>query len=81
MSRDDPTTLADTPLQPGAVDLMAGLATTRAIRRYRDEPIPERDLRDILFAATPRSTDTDTWRTYVSQSKHLTKYITLQAWQ
>lgn len=52
MSRDDPATLADTPLQPGAVDLMAGLATTRAIRRYRDEPIPERDLRDILFAAT-----------------------------
>lgn len=52
MSRDDPHALAETPLQPGAVDLMAGLATTRAIRRYRDEPIPEHDLRDILFAAT-----------------------------
>lgn len=44
--------LAHLPLQRGRVDLLEGLATTRAIRRYRDEPIPERDLRDILFAAT-----------------------------
>lgn len=44
--------LGDLPLQSGDVALMEGLATTRAIRRYRDEPIPERDLRDILFAAT-----------------------------
>jgi nitroreductase len=28
------------------------MATTRAIRRYRDEPIPDEALRDILFAAT-----------------------------
>jgi nitroreductase len=34
------------------VGLYEGLVTTRAIRRYKDEPIPERDLRDILFAAT-----------------------------
>jgi nitroreductase len=34
------------------VGLYEGLVTTRAIRRYRDEPIPETDLRDILFAAT-----------------------------
>ncbi len=34
------------------VGLLEGLCSTRAIRRYRDEPIPERVLRDILFAAT-----------------------------
>lgn len=47
-----PEDLSTTPLQTGQVDLLEGLATTRAIRRYRDEPIPARDLRDILFAAT-----------------------------
>jgi nitroreductase len=34
------------------VGLYEGLLTTRAIRRYRDEPIPPETLRDILFAAT-----------------------------
>jgi nitroreductase len=33
-------------------DLLTGLATTRAIRRYRDEPIPEDDLATILWHAT-----------------------------
>ena len=33
-------------------DLLTGLATTRAIRRYRDEPIPEDDLASILWHAT-----------------------------
>lgn len=33
-------------------DLLTGLATTRAIRRYRDEPIPEEDLATILWHAT-----------------------------
>ena len=33
-------------------DLLTGLATTRAIRRYRDEPIPEEDLNQILWHAT-----------------------------
>lgn len=37
-------------MQP--VELLEGLATTRAIRRFRDEPIPEEDLARILFAAT-----------------------------
>jgi nitroreductase len=35
-----------------SVGLYEGLLTTRAIRRYREEPIPDADLRDILFAAT-----------------------------
>ncbi|MDH5737028.1 MAG: nitroreductase family protein [Gammaproteobacteria bacterium] len=32
--------------------LLEGIATTRAIRRYRNEPVPEQALRDMLFAAT-----------------------------
>ena len=34
------------------VSLMEGLLTTRSIRRYTDDAIPESVLRDILFAAT-----------------------------
>jgi nitroreductase len=34
------------------VDLLTGIATTRAIRRYRDEPVPDDVLAQILFAAT-----------------------------
>ena len=34
------------------VDLLTGLATTRAIRRYRDEPVPDDDLSSILWHAT-----------------------------
>ena len=34
------------------IGLLEGLASTRAIRRYEDLPIPERDLRAILFGAT-----------------------------
>lgn len=34
------------------VELLEGLRTTRAIRRYRPEPVPDEVLRDILFAAT-----------------------------
>jgi nitroreductase len=35
-----------------AFDLYEGLVTTRAIRRYRAEDIPDEDLNKILFAAT-----------------------------
>lgn len=34
------------------VGLLEGIATTRAIRRYLPEPIPDDALRDMLFAAT-----------------------------
>lgn len=38
---------------PGAeLGLLEGLATTRAIRRYRPDPIPEEDLASILWHAT-----------------------------
>ena len=38
--------------EPGALGLLEGLATTRAIRRFRPEPIPEADLAAILWHAT-----------------------------
>jgi nitroreductase len=44
--------LLDQPLPADQVGLLEGLATTRAIRRYRDEPVPPEVLRAILFAAT-----------------------------
>ncbi len=34
------------------IGLLEGICSTRAIRRYRDEPVPEHILRDILFAAS-----------------------------
>ncbi|MFW2382145.1 MAG: nitroreductase family protein [Acidimicrobiales bacterium] len=34
------------------IGLLDGLATTRAIRRFRPEPVPTEDLSAILFAAT-----------------------------
>jgi nitroreductase len=40
------------PLPPDTVGLLEGITTTRAIRRYHDEPVPDEVLRDILFAAT-----------------------------
>ena len=44
--------LNKTEIAEDRVGLLEGLVTTRAIRRYRDEPVPEAALRDILFAAT-----------------------------
>jgi nitroreductase len=44
--------LASAPLPPDTVGLLEGLTTTRAIRRYKDEPVPPDVLRAILFAGT-----------------------------
>lgn len=38
--------------EPRPVDLLTGLATTRAIRRYTDEPIPDDDLAAIVWHAS-----------------------------
>ncbi|MAM80735.1 MAG: nitroreductase [Gammaproteobacteria bacterium] len=46
------TVLNKTEIAEDRVGLLEGLVTTRAIRRYRDEPVPDAALRDILFAAT-----------------------------
>jgi len=40
------------PLEPDTVGLLEGICSTRAIRRYHDEPVPDHVLRDVLFAAT-----------------------------
>jgi nitroreductase len=37
---------------PGEVGLLEGLATTRAIRRFRPDPVSEEDMAALLFAAT-----------------------------
>jgi nitroreductase len=44
--------LQNEPLPSDTVGLLEGLTTTRAIRRYRDEPVPKEALRAMLFAAT-----------------------------
>ena len=44
--------LQDVPLRPVDLSVTEALVSTRAIRRYTDEPIPARVLRDVLFAAT-----------------------------
>ncbi len=44
--------LATTPLPADAVGFLEGLTSTRAIRRYTDEPVPPEALRAMLFAAT-----------------------------
>ncbi len=50
--------------EPARVDLLAGLATTRAIRRYTDEPIPDDDLATILWHASraPRGSNRQPFR-------------------
>lgn len=44
--------LSETDLATPDIGLLEGLCSTRAIRRYKDEPIPQQALRDMLFAAT-----------------------------
>ena len=40
------------PLPNDTIGLIEGLTTTRSIRRYTDDPIPDDVMRDIFFAAT-----------------------------
>jgi nitroreductase len=44
--------LGATALPPDTVGLLEGLCTTRAIRRYLDEPVPTEALRAMFFAAS-----------------------------
>ncbi|MCU1344008.1 MAG: nitroreductase [Acidimicrobiia bacterium] len=44
--------LAALSLPADTVGLLEGLTSTRAVRRYRDEPVPPEALRAMLFAAT-----------------------------
>ena len=36
----------------GGIDVLDAIATTRSIRRFTDDPVPEEDLATILFAAS-----------------------------
>jgi nitroreductase len=42
----------DRALPPDSVGLLEGICSTRAIRRYRSDPVPDQVLRDVLFAAS-----------------------------
>ncbi len=42
----------DRALPPDSVGLLEGICSTRAIRRYRSDPVPDHVLRDVLFAAS-----------------------------
>lgn len=44
--------LPNLPVQPSLISIIDALSSTRAIRRYSDEAVPDRVLRDVLFAAT-----------------------------
>jgi nitroreductase len=44
--------LANSPLPTDTVGLIEGMTSTRAIRLYRDEPVPDHVLRAIFFAAS-----------------------------
>lgn len=50
--------------QPATIGLLEGLATTRAIRRYRPEPIPAEDIAKLLYYATraPNGGNQQKWR-------------------
>ena len=52
LSNEQGEALADVPIANTRLDLLAGLCSTRAIRRYSDDPVPDAALRDMLFAAT-----------------------------
>ena len=80
---------ATVPLRADTVGLLEGICTTRAIRRYRDEPVPEEVLRDVLFAATraPSGSNRQPFRFVVltdgpraAEAKRLIKGAALQAW-
>lgn len=49
---DEPAPDAEQASAPDPVGLLEGLSTTRAIRRYTDEPIPDADLSAIVWHAS-----------------------------
>ena len=76
-------------LPPDTVGLLEGMCTTRAIRRYRDEPVPASVLRDVLFAATraPSGSNRQPFRFLVltdgpkaAAAKHLVGAAARRAW-
>ena len=81
--------LMQQPITESAVSLLEGLATTRAIRRYTDDEIPESRLRDIIWSATraPSGSNRQPFRFMVltkgekaSQAKELIKGAAKGIW-
>jgi nitroreductase len=81
--------LQETPLPADRVGLLEGLTTTRAIRRYRTEPVPPDALRAMLFAATraPSGSNRQPFRFMVltdgpaaGQAKHLIGEAARRIW-
>jgi nitroreductase len=52
VTADEGDGLAERPLPADQVGLLEGLTTTRAIRRYRPDPVPDELLRAVLFGAS-----------------------------
>ena len=72
------------------IGLLEGIATTRAIRRFTDEPVSDADLAAILFAATraPSGSNRQPWRFLVlrddptsRKAKSLLGEVARRAWQ
>lgn len=88
--REDPDGGTPGPaIRPDTVGLLEGLCSTRAIRRYRDEPVPDEVLRDVLFAATraPSGSNRQPFRFIVltdgpkaAEAKRLIGSAARQAW-
>src|SRR5947209_9934224 len=81
--------LAQTPLPVDDVTLLQGMATTRAIRRYRDDPVRAAALRAMWFAASraPTGSNRQPFRFVVltdgpkaQQAKALIGEAARQAW-
>ena len=82
--------LAGRPLPADVVGLLEGLTTTRAIRRYRDEPVSTEVLRAVLFAASraPSGSNRQPFRFVVltdgpkaQQAKHLIAESARRSWE
>jgi nitroreductase len=58
------------------VDLLEGLATTRAIRRYRPDPIPDHDLASMLWYATraPTGSNRQSYRFIVLRDTEVARH-------
>lgn len=58
------------------IGLFEGLTTTRAIRRYSDEPVSDEDLAAILFAATraPSGSNRQPWRFLVLRDEERSRH-------
>ena len=71
------TNVGDIPMSTDSVGLLEGLQTTRAIRRYVNEPIPDNVLRDIMFAATraPSGSNRQPFRFMVFQDSALSQAV------